>query len=224
MPLTPRRDTATLSGVVLMPGGIAMLIVMAAAARATNLVQPKYLMAGGMLALAFSMWHLTSLQPQASFGYFATVRIYQMVGIPFLFVPITTLSYSDLPPEQTNQGSALINVARNLGGSIGISMAITVLAQRMQFHQLRLTEHLLPSTPQYQQALQQAAQYFASAGASSADAQRQAIGWIEQMVQSQAALLSYIDVFWWFALVAALMVPLALIVLRPLRGDRQAVA
>ncbi|HLY66317.1 MAG TPA: DHA2 family efflux MFS transporter permease subunit, partial [Chloroflexota bacterium] len=113
--------TATLSGVVLMPGGIAMLLVMAVAARATNLVQPKYLMAAGMLLLAFSMWHLTSLQPQASFGYFATARIYQMIGIPFLFVPITTLSYADLPPEQTNQASALINVARNLGGSIGIS-------------------------------------------------------------------------------------------------------
>ena len=107
-------------------------------------------------------------------------------AMPFLFVPITTVSYADLPPEKTNQASALINVARNLGGSIGVSMAITVLAQRSQLHQLRLTEHLVPSSPQYQSSLQQAASHFAAQGATRPDAQHQAIGWLGQLVQDQS--------------------------------------
>src|SRR5262249_15060672 len=154
-----------------------------------------------------AMWHLTSLPPDASFDFFSWARAYQMIGMPFLFVPITTASYGDLPPDKTNQASALINVARNLGGSIGVSIAITVLAQRAQFHQSRLVEHLVPSSPLYQDALRQAAARFAAEGASAADPQRQAYAWLAQQVQAQASLLSYIDVFWGFAVVAALLIP-----------------
>jgi DHA2 family multidrug resistance protein len=210
------RYTTTLSGLGLMPGGIAMLIMMPIAARMTDLVQPKYLMAAGMLILAASMYHLTSLQGDASFGFFAWARIYQMVAVPFLFVPITTLSYADLPGELTNQASTLINVARNLGGSIGVSMATTVLARRAQFRQERLTEHLMPSSPQYREVLQQAATHFASQGVSKVDAQHQAVGWLGQLVQNQSSLLSYIDVFWIFGTIAILLVPLAFL-LGPVR-------
>jgi len=206
--------TATLSGYALMLGGVAMLIMMPIAAQATNLIQPKYLMAFGLFLLALSMWHLTSLPPDASFSYFAWARAYQMIGMPFLFVPITTASYGDLPPDKTNQASALINVARNLGGSIGVSMAITVLAQRAQFHQARLVDHLAPSSPQYQDALRRATEHFAATGASHADAQRQALGWVAQQVQTQSSLLSYIDVFWGFAVAVALLIPVALLLLR----------
>jgi MFS transporter, DHA2 family, multidrug resistance protein len=216
--------TATLSGLALMLGGVAMLLMMPVAAQATNLVQPKYLMAFGMLILALAMWHLTSLPPDASFGFFSWARVYQMVGMPFLFVPITTISYSDMPPEKTNQASALINVARNLGGSIGVSMAITMLAQRAQFHQSRLVDHLVPSSPLYQEALRDMAARFVAKGASAADAQRLAYGWLAQQVQAQASLLSYIDVFWGFAIVAALLIPVALVLLRSVehRGTQMA--
>jgi DHA2 family multidrug resistance protein len=212
--------TATLSGLALMPGGLAMLIMMPIAAQATNFVQPKYLMALGMLVVAAAMWHLTSLPPDASFSFFAWARVYQMIGMPFLFVPITTASYGDLPADKTNQASALINVARNLGGSIGISMAITIVARREQFHQLRLTEHLLPSLPQYQESLRQATAHFVTQGATQPDAQRQAFEWLSQLVQMQSALLSYIDVFWTFAVLSALLIPAALLLLRS--GHRHA--
>lgn len=145
-----------------------------------------------------------------------------MNGMPFLFVRITTLSYAGLPPEETNQASSLIKVARNLGGSIGASVATMVLAQRARFHQERLAEHLAPSSPQYQQAMQQAASRFAFQGGSQADAQKQAIGWLSQLVQDQSSLLSYIDVFWAFAVIAALLVPFALLLLRAV-GERRSV-
>jgi DHA2 family multidrug resistance protein len=144
------------------------------------------------------------------------MRITQTVGLPFLFIPITSASYADVPPDKTNQASALINVARYLGGSIGISMATTLLARREQFHQLRLTEHLYQSSLPYQEALRQGAADLVAKGSGIADARHQAIGLIEQMVHAQASLLSYIDVFFAFAVTAFCMVFVALLLLRPI--------
>jgi DHA2 family multidrug resistance protein len=107
--------------------------------------------------------------------------------------------------------SALINVARNTGGSIGISLANNVLAHREQFHQSRLVELVNPSTSQYQAVLKRAVDYFAAQGGSLGQAQQQALAWIGQQVQTQAALLAYIDVFWALTLISAAAVPLALI-------------
>ena len=107
-------------------------------------MEPKYWIAIGFSIIAVAMWYSTSLVPDASFSYFATVRVFQTVGMPFLFIPINSVAYTGLPPQKTNEGSALINVARNLGGSIGVSLANTELVQRSQFHQSRLVENLIP--------------------------------------------------------------------------------
>jgi len=202
--------TAQLSGLALMPGGFAMLVVMAMVGRIAGHVQPKYMMAFGMAVIALSMWYSTGLEPGADFGFFVRLRIFQMVAFPFLFIPISMAAYAGLPGEKTNQASALINAARNLGGSIGISIATSILAERTQLHQSRLVEHVSPSSPAYQQAYRNMTDYFASHGASLADAQRRAVGLIGQLVQSQAQLLAYIDVFWFYAAFAALMIVLAL--------------
>jgi DHA2 family multidrug resistance protein len=206
--------TAMLSGLALMPGGVAMLLMMPVSGQAPRYVQPKYLIVGGMAVVAVAMWHLTALSPNADFGFFAWARIYQMIGLPFLFIPITTVSYSGLPPDKTSQASALINVARNLGGSIGVSTANTLLLQRAQFHQARLVDHVVPTSPAYRHTLDQVTQYFAGQGTSPAAAQHSAIGWIAQVIGNQSTLLGYIDVFWSFALFAAVTVPIALLLAR----------
>jgi DHA2 family multidrug resistance protein len=202
--------TATISGLALMPGGLAMLLLMPVAGRLGSLVQPKYMMAAGMAMISIGMWYSTSLEQGASFGYFAWTRVFQVVGLPFLFVPISTVAYSGLRPEDTGQASSLINVARNLGGSIGVSLANTELAQRAQFHQSRLVESTIPSSVNYQHAVERLTEFFVGQGSSLVAAQRQAIGWIGQTIAGQSVLLSYIDVFWSFAIFALLMVPLAL--------------
>lgn len=207
--------TAFLSGLALMPGGIAMLILMPVAGAVANFVQPKYLIAFGMAAIALAMWHMTSLEAIASFGFFAWARVFQMIGLPFLFIPINTAAYAGLAPNRTNQASALINVARNLGGSIGISLANTEIVQRSQFHQARLVEHVTPSSLAYQRVTEQVSHYFAEQGMAVVQAREAAIAWIGKMVQSQSVLLAYIDVFWLSALFAAAMVPLVLLMLKP---------
>jgi DHA2 family multidrug resistance protein len=109
-----------------------------------------------LAVVALAMWHSTSLAPNADFNFFSWARVYQTIGLPFLFIPITSASYVGLPPGKTSEASSLINVARNLGGSIGISLAGAALANSSQVHQNYLTAHLIPASPAYQQALQAA--------------------------------------------------------------------
>ena len=217
--------TATWAGLSLMPGGFASLISMIFAGQASRFVQPRWMMAGALLWIGFAMWRFTSLAPQADFWWFAWARAIQMAALPFLFLTITSYSYVGLPPGKSGQASALINVARNLGGSIGVSLSQTLLVRREQFHQARLVADVSPTSLAYQQTLKAATAYFMHHGYSMADAQRRAIAWIGQTVAGQAALLSYIDIFAALGLFALILVPAAFLLQRvELGAPRQAAA
>jgi DHA2 family multidrug resistance protein len=137
-----------------------------------------------------------------------------MAALPVLFLTITSFSYVGLAPEKSSQASALINVARNLGGSIGISAANTIIARSSQVHQNYLADHLVPSSPSYQNAIANATSALTAQGVPAAAAPTAAFAYITQVVQQQAALLAYIDVFRDFAIVALVMAPVALVLLR----------
>ncbi|MET3912494.1 DHA2 family multidrug resistance protein [Bradyrhizobium sp. S3.3.6] len=204
--------TAMLAGLVLSPSGVVTMMLMPVAGRLVTMVQPKYLIMFGAATAALSMWHLTGLTGDISYGYAALARIYLAVALPFLFLPVTTASYDGLPPEKTNQASALINVARNIGGSMGVALAQTLLAQRQQFHQSRLIEHAAPSDLGYQQTIDAMTRFFQAQGSNATDAASQAIAWIGQTLQQQIDLLAYIDVFWTLAIIAALLIPIAAVI------------
>jgi len=206
--------TATWAGLSLMPGGFTSMTMMIVAGRVSRFVQPRYMMAGALIGISVAMYHFTNLTPDADFAWFAWARAYQMAALPFLFLTITSYSYVNLPPGKSGQASALINVARNLGGSIGVSASQTLLARREQFHQARLAEHFSPSSLAYGQTLKLAAANFARHGTAAADAQHQAVAWIGQTLMNQAAFLSYIDVFAALSLFALLLVPMAFLLQR----------
>jgi MFS transporter, DHA2 family, multidrug resistance protein len=208
--------TALLAGLTLSPGGIATIIMMPIVGRLVSMVQPKYLIALGGMVVAFAMWHLTGLNGDITYGYAALARVILGIGLPLLFLPITTASYEGLPPEKTNQAAALINVARNIGGSMGVALAQTIYAQRQQFHQSRLIEHVAPSDLGYQQTIDAVTRYFTAQGSSASDASSQAIAWVGQTLQRQIDLLSYIDVFWSLSIIGVLMALLAMI-MRPVQ-------
>ena len=202
--------TATWAGLVLTPGGIVTVFMMPLVGRLTGTVQPRYLIAAGAATCAFAMYDMTQVNGDLGFWFFATSRIYIGVGLPLVFLPIIAASYDGVAPDKTDMASALINVARNIGGSIGISLANNVLAHREQFHQSRLVELANPSTSQYQNTLQQMMDYFTTHGSSLAQAKQQAFAWIGQQVQTQASYLAYVDVFWTLTLISLAAVPLAL--------------
>jgi DHA2 family multidrug resistance protein len=202
--------TATLSGLVLAPGGLVMIVMMMVAGPLSSRVQPKYLIAVGAVLSAMSMYAMTDLNADLDFWFFAKSRMLLGVGLPLIFVPILAASYHGLARDKTDQASALLNAARNTGGSIGVSLASNVLAFREQFHQSRLAEQAIPSNLSYQGTMQQMTHYFIAQGSSALQATQQAFAWIGQQVHVQASLLAYVDVFWTLTLVAALAVPLAL--------------
>ncbi len=152
------------------------------------------------------------------------MRVYQTIGLPFLFIPINTVAYDGLPANKTNQASALMNVARNLGGSIGISLANVVLTQRTQFHQSRLAENTTPSSPVFQSTLRSVTNYFMQHGASAGEAHSRAMGLFGQLIETQATILAYIDVFHVCAIAAAVMIPLVLVMVRRVQNQGQMVA
>jgi DHA2 family multidrug resistance protein len=202
--------TATWAGLVLSPGGLVTMATMLVVGRLSGKVQPKYLIMVGAAIVALSMYDLTNAYGDLDFWFFARSRMLLGLGLPLIFLSITAASYDGIPPDKTDQASALINAARNTGGSIGVSLISNVVAHRAQFHQSRLVEHVIPSSAQYQDTLHQVTAYLAAHGSAPAQAQRQAFAWIGQQVQVQASFLAYIDAFWVLMLMALAAVPLAL--------------
>jgi DHA2 family multidrug resistance protein len=202
--------TATWAGLVLSPGGVVTMAMMFVVGRLAAKVQPKYMIIAGAVIIAVSMYSMTNVYGDLGFWFMARSRMLLGVGLPLIFVPIMAASYEGIPPSKTDQASALINAARNTGGSIGVSIISNVLAHREQFHQNRLVEQVTPSSTQYQDTLQQITSYFSAHGSSLAQANDQAIQWIGQQVQAQASFLAYIDAFWVLMLISLAAVPLAL--------------
>jgi DHA2 family multidrug resistance protein len=214
--------TATWAGLALSPGGIVTAMMMGVIGRISGIVPAKWLIVTGALVIAAAMYNLTNLYGDLNFGWFVWQRIYVGIGLPMIFLSITGASYEGIPPDRTDQASALINMARNTGGSIGVSIGQNVLAYRQQFHQSRLVENVIPSNPAYQETLRQITEYFQAQGSNAVQAGEQAIGTIGQMVQQQAAYLAYIDVFYALCLMAVAVVPLALLLRSTKPGHGQA--
>jgi DHA2 family multidrug resistance protein len=206
--------TATLAGLVLTPGGLVTMAAMGVVGHLAGKVQPKYLIAAGGILCAASMYDLTWTSGASDFWFFANARVLLAMALPLIFLPTITASYDGVAADRTDQASALTNAARNIGGSIGISLASNILAHREQFHQSRLVEHAIPSGLAYQDTLAQVTQYFVQQGSSMLQAQQQALAWIGQQVQTQAAYLAYIDVYWVLTLISLALVPLAFVLRR----------
>ncbi len=213
LPLMLQTDfgyTATWAGLVLSPGGLVTMVMMFVVGNLSSRIQPKYLIMTGAIFAAISMYQMTNVYGDLGFWFFARTRMVLGVGLPLIFIPIITASYAGIPANRVDMASALINAARNTGGSIGVSLASNVLNHREQFHQSRLIENAIPSSQQYQDTLGQMTHYFLAHGSLLPEAQQQAVGWIGQQVQAQASYLAYMDVFWVLTLLSLAAVPLAL--------------
>ncbi|HEX4272194.1 MAG TPA: DHA2 family efflux MFS transporter permease subunit, partial [Rhizomicrobium sp.] len=146
--------TATNAGLALTMGGLATLLVMPIAGFLSGRVDPRLLIGFALAMQGIALWNLSTLNSQISFENAAVARMIQSVALPFLFVTITNIAYVGVAQDQNNQASALMNVSRNLGGTFGISLVQTMLAQRSQVHQSQYVESLNPLNPNYVAGLQ----------------------------------------------------------------------
>jgi MFS transporter, DHA2 family, multidrug resistance protein len=202
--------TAGLAGLVLSGGGLVLLIMMPITGRLTSKIQARYLIAAGWLCLAIGLLYSAhQLNLFINFRFAMWLRITQVVGIGFLFVPITAAGYIGIPPEKGNSVSGMINFMRNIGGSIGTSLATTLIVRRSQYHQQILVGHLTPGTPAFRSALHTLSSGIAHSGLGPADARKQAIARFYDLVNQQAHVLSYMETFWILGVFCSLMFALA---------------
>jgi DHA2 family multidrug resistance protein len=201
--------TATLAGLVLSPGGIIILVLIPVIGRIMPYVQTRLLIGLGFFTLGCAYSYAHGLTPDASFTRLALMRATQTLGLAFLFVPTSTISYATMPRALNTDASSLYVMLRNVAGSIGISLSTAELTQRTQIRQSYLAENLTAFNPAYNDLVARTTQTLQGMGRAAADAGSQALGLIDQTLNQQAAILAYRDVFAYCAVAAFCIVPLA---------------
>jgi len=181
-------------------------------------VQPRWMMAFGLLVCAFASLSMTKLDLTAGYNNFVIPRMVLGLGIAFLFVPLNLTAYSYLPPEKNNRASSLINLFRNLGGSFGVAFVATMLARRSQFHQSVLGAHVSAYDQAAGGTLRDITGKLMGAGVPASEALARAQALISATVQKQSALLAFLDVFWLLCLLSLAAIPLVLLIKNVRRG------
>src|SRR6201984_317603 len=150
--------TAELAGMALSPGGFAIMVLMPLVGWLLSRYDARYLLLLGLSTLSASLFHMTNFNLDIDFKTAVWARVIQAVGLAFLFVPINTAAYAYFPRGQNNEGSGLLNLARNIGGSVGISFVTTMLDRRTQKHLIDLTGHFTSANAQFQAMVRGVAQ------------------------------------------------------------------
>jgi DHA2 family multidrug resistance protein len=204
--------TAELAGFVLSGGGLVVVFAMPVVGQLTTKFQVRYIIAFGWLSLAIAMYYSTQrIDLTISFVSASWLRVAQVVGIGFLFVPITLAAYIGMPAEKSNSVAGMVNFMRNMGSSVGTSIVTTLIDRRSEYHQSVLVSHTTPGNQSFQNLVDGAKQLYIHSGMSPPDALHKAYASIYQMVQAQAATLAYIDTFMVLAVISAIMFVLSFI-------------
>src|SRR5262245_18830331 len=189
--------TAESAGLVLSGGGVLLFMLFPVVGTLAARFQARYLIAFGWVALSVAMaYSARHLDLQISFWSASFLRITQVAGLPFLFVPINLAAYVGMPVEKSNSVAGLMNFMRNIGSSIGTSMVTTLVARGAQFHQVHLVAHATPGQPGLTQAASALAARLAHAGLEASSAVRHAYALLYRSLIGQATTLAYIDTFW----------------------------
>src|SRR5271157_1657147 len=145
--------TAQQAGLALMPGGFTIMLLLPLVGFLLSRYAPRWLLFFGLVVLSGSLFHMAGFDLDIDFRTAATARVFQAAGMAFLFVPINTAAYAFLPREKNNAASGLMNLARNIGGSVGISLVTTMLDRRSQVHQSDLSHNLSAGNPAFRSML-----------------------------------------------------------------------
>jgi MFS transporter, DHA2 family, multidrug resistance protein len=196
--------TAQKAGMVLSAGALVVLVVLPMVGKLTTRFQARHIIAFGWIGLAVAMY-ISSKQVDLlmSFRSATFLRVWQYIPVAFLFVPLTLAGYVGLAPEKTNAAAGLMNFMRNMGQSVGTSAVTTLIARRSQYHQSVLSG--FTSSGRFHVAIMALAMRLTRAGLSAHAAQRQAVDRLYAMLQAQAAILSYVDVYWLLSMGSAIM-------------------
>jgi DHA2 family multidrug resistance protein len=207
--------TAEQAGKVLSPAGFVMMAMMLVAGKSLGKFDPRIMVALGYVATAAGIYNLTRLDLNTAYGTVTLWRALQVIGLPFVFIPISTLNYVGVPPSKTNQISSLSNFARNLGGSAGTALLTTYLARSGQVNQQALGAHVIPGSAPYRIYMGKLMTTLQAGGMSAGQASSRAVGMAYQEMQRQASMLAYKNAFLILSIVLICLVPLPFIMRLP---------
>jgi len=207
--------TAQLAGEALSPAGFVMMFMMFVAGRLIGKMDPRVLVCIGYTATALGLYNLTRLSLDTSFTTVMDWRMLQVIGLPLVFIPISTLNYVGVPTTKMNQISSLSNFARNLGGSAGTALLTTFLARTAQTHQQQLAAHTGPGSIGYQRYIAAVSSAARAGGMNALQAHQTAVAYAYQQMVRQASMLSYKNAFGYLATVILCLTPLPFIMRLP---------
>jgi len=206
--------TAQWAGLVLSPGAILTLFTMPLVGRLLTRVQPRWLVVTGLAILSLGMYRLSVLSLQTGFWTFVFTWTISRGGLAFLFVPINVTAFAHIDREKTSSATGLINLTRNMGGSIGISLVTAMQDRLSQTHQSVLAGHLTPLDPSYMARLQNLEAALRLGGSSPTLAAMQAQGIIYRELLRQSSMLAYTDVFRLLSWMCVALIPLMFLMKR----------
>jgi DHA2 family multidrug resistance protein len=198
------------AGLVMGPGGLAALFTMPIVGRLISRVNPKIILATGIIICAGTTYAMSLFNMQTDFWTFVWPRVTLGIGMACIFIPTTTLTLSHIPREKMGEATSIYNMIRNLGGSMGIAFAFTMAARRAQFHQTRLVENLTPLNPNYFMTKAKATALLSGQGAAIPPD-----GAIYRELLMQSSMLGFNDAFFIVAVTLISVLGLVLIMQKP---------
>ena len=194
------------TGLVTAPRGIGTMVAMFLVVHLINLVDTRLIILTGLGLTAVSLWQMTGFSLQMGMGPVISTGILQGFGLGFVFTPLSTVTFSTLPRQILTQGTAIFSLMRNIGGSVGISIVVALLAENTQIVHSRLVEHLRPDNPLAQ------APYLMPPFSLTTPA---GVAALNTEATRQALMVAYIDDFKLMMIIIIVTLPLLLLFRRP---------
>jgi len=206
---------AELAGLALSPGGALIMLTMPLVGFLVSRVDTRLLITFGCTISASALFVMAGWNLQLDFRHAVLGRMMQAFGLAFLFIPINVSAFAYVPRELTNMGTGIINLARNIGASVGLATVTTLLERRTQAHQARLMEGVNAMNPAYGNMVNGTTASLMTHGASHAQATAQAHGMVMGMVQRQAAMMAFLDNFKLLGIIFFAVMPIMVLLKRP---------
>ena len=196
------------TGFVLAPRGVGTMIAMLLVGRLSGKVDPRAMILAGLCLTAVSLWEMSQFTLQVDAWSIVRTGVTQGLGLGFIFVPLSTITFATLRPQWRNEGTAMFSLMRNIGSSIGISVMVTLLARNTQVNHALLSDQLTP----FNNALQAAGHAWAPDTLAGVLA-------LNSEVTRQAAAIAYLGDFRMMMWMTLLALPLLALLRRPRHPD-----
>ena len=210
--------TARLAGLALSPGGAVIMCMMPVVGFLVSKVDTRILITFGCVVSSLALFVMAGWDLGLDYGHAVRARMLQSFGLAFLFIPINVSAFAYVPREKTNMGTGIINLARNIGASVGIATVTTMLERRTQAHQARLMDHVNTYSAAYHNMINGTQARLVSAGSSLSQANEQAHGLLMSTIQRQSAMLAFVDNFKMLGVVFFAVIPILLMLKKPKSG------